>query len=278
MKRLTVLTLLVFSVTFLAQAQKKEKVKGSKIVTHTINEVENFENIEIDDNLEVYLVKGDKASVEIEADDNLHDAINFSVANNTLRVSSLKNVISAKKFSIRINYTNDLKLVVAKGETVINALNELQGENVTVKNYGRSRSYLNVNSTYFTLILNDKAEAELNVKAQSTTLELSNNAELKALIASPEFKLDMYENSEAEIEGDAAQAKIRLDNSASLTSDNLTLKELELTAEGHVKTRVNVIDKIAISASGKAEIELYGQPKIDMVLFTNNAILYKKEK
>ena len=76
MKRLTVLTLLVFSVTFLAQAQKKEKVKGSKIVTHTINEVENFENIEIDDNLEVYLVKGDKASVEIEADDNLHDARN----------------------------------------------------------------------------------------------------------------------------------------------------------------------------------------------------------
>ncbi|AWM14352.1 DUF2807 domain-containing protein [Flavobacterium sediminis] len=278
MKRSAVLTLLVFSVTFLTQAQKKEKVKGSKIVTHTINEIENFENIEIDDNLEVYLVKGDKPSVEIEADDNLHDAINFSVASNTLKVYSLKHVISAKKFSIRINYTNDLKLVVAKGETVINALNELQGENVTVKNYGKSRSYLNVNSTYFTLILSDKSEAELNVKAQSTTLELSNNAELKALIASPEFKLDMYENSEAEIEGDAAQAKIRLDNSASLTSDNLTLKQLDLTVEGYVKTRVNVIDQITISASGKAEIELYGQPKIEMVQFTNNATLYKKEK
>ncbi|MGV7105499.1 GIN domain-containing protein [Flavobacterium sp. U410] len=277
MKKLTLLTLFIFSITFI-QAQKKEKVKGSKIVTHTINEIESFENIEVEDNLEVYLVKGYKPSVEIEADDNLHDAINFSVAGNTLRVSSLKDVSSAKKFSIRINYTNDLKLVVAKGETVINALNELQGENVTIKNYGRSRSYLNVNSTYFTLILNDKSEAELNVKSQNTTLELSKNAELKALVASPEFKLDMYENSKANIEGDAADAKMRLDNNASLISDNLTLKKLELTVEGHVKTRVNVLEEIAISASGKAEIELYGQPKIEMVQFTNNAILYKKEK
>lgn len=277
MKKFTLLTLFIFSITF-AQAQKKERVKGSKIVTHTINEIESFENIEVEDNLEVYLVKGYKPSVEIEADDNLHDAINFSVAGNTLRVFSLKDVSGAKKFSIRINYTNDLKLVVAKGETVINALNELQGENVTIKNYDRSRSYLNVNSTYFTLILNDKAQAELNVKSQNTALELSKNASLKALVASPEFKLDMYENSKATIEGDAADAKMRLDNNASLTSDNLTLKKLELTAEGYVKTRVNVLEEIAISASGKAEIELYGQPKIEMVQFTNNAILYKKEK
>lgn len=277
MKKLILLTLFIFSITSV-QAQKKEKVKGSKIVTHTINEIESFENIEVEDNLEVYLVRGYKPSVEIEADDNLHDAINFSVAGNTLRVSSLKDVSGAKKFSIRINYTNDLKLVVAKGETVINALNELQGENVTIKNYGRSRSYLNVNSTYFTLILNDKSEAELNVKSQNTTLELSKNAELKALVASPEFKLDMYENSKATIEGDAADAKMRLDNNASLTSSNLTLKKLELTVEGYVKTRVNVLEEIAISASGKAEIELYGQPKIEMVQFTNSAILYKKEK
>lgn len=225
----------------------------------------------------MFLVKGDKPSLEIEADDNLHDAINFSVAGNTLRVYALKDVISAKKFSIRINYTENLKLVSAKGETVVNALNDLQAENITIKNYDKSKSFLNVQSNYFTLILNDKAEAELNVKAQNTTLELSKNAELKALVASPELKVDMYEKSEAKIEGDAETVKLRLDNNVNLDVKKLTAKDLEINIEGYAKAIVYATNFITISASGKSEIELYGEPKIEILKFTNSTTLYKKE-
>ncbi len=276
MKKFTlVLTLVLF--TTLTFGQKKEKIKGSKIITHTINDLESFENIEVEDNLEVFLVKGDKPSLEIEADDNLHDAINYSVAGNTLRVYALKDVISAKKFSIRINYTENLKLVSAKGETVINALNDLQAENITIKNYDKSKSFLNVQSNYFTLILNDKAEAELNVKAQNTTLELSKNAELKALVASPELKVDMYEKSDAKIEGDAETVKLRLDNNVNLDVKKLTAKDIEVNIEGYAKAIVYATNFITISASGKSEIELYGEPKIEILKFTNSTTLYKKE-
>lgn len=276
MKKITFLATLLF-ITTISLAQKKEKIKGSKIITHTINTVEAFDNIEIEDNLEVFLVKSESPSVEIEADDNLHDAINFAVAGNTLRIYTLKNVISAKKFSIRINYTENLKLVVAKGETVINALNNLQAENITIKNYDKSKSFLNVESDYFTLILNDKAEAELNVKAQNTTLELSKNAELEALVASPEVKIDMYEKSDIKIEGDAENVKLRLDNNSNLDAKKFTAKNLEITIEGYAKADVNVTKEITIDASGKSEIELYGEPKIEINKFTNSTTLYKKE-
>lgn len=276
MKKIIVLFALVFatSVTF---GQKKEKIKGSKIVTHTVTDLESFVNVEVEDNLEVFLVKADKPSLEIEADDNLHDAINFSVAGNTLRIFALKDVIGAKKFSIRVNYTENLKLVVAKGETRVNALNELQAENVTIKNYDKSKSFLNVKSEYFTLILNDKAEAELNVKAQNTTLELSKDAELKALVASPEVKVDMYEKSEANIEGDTENLKLRLDNSSTLDAKKFTARNLEITVEGYAKADVNVVEQVNISASGKSEIKLYGEPKITITKFTNSTTLYKKE-
>lgn len=276
MKRLTFLVTLLL-ITSLSFGQKKEKIKGSKIITHTINDLESFINIEVEDNLEVYLVKGDKPSLEIEADDNLHDAINFSVAGNTLRVFALKDVISAKKFSIRINYTENLKLVVAKGETKVYALNDLQAENITIKNYDKSKSFLNVQSEYFTLILNDKAESELNVKAKNTTLELSKDAELKALVASPELKIDMYEKSEAKIEGDSEIVKLRLDNSVNLDLMKLTAKDLEINIEGYAKAKVNVTNFITISAAGKSEIELYGEPKIEVSKFTNSTTLFKKE-
>ncbi|CAM4068851.1 MULTISPECIES: GIN domain-containing protein [Flavobacterium] len=277
MKKITLLFLVLFATTF-TFAQKKEKIKGSKIVTHTIKKVENFENIEIEDNVEIYLVKADSASIEIEADDNLHDIVNFSVAGNTLRINTLKNVSGAKKFTIRINYAAQLTSITAKNDSKIFALNELQLENITIKNFDDSSSFLNVNSGSFTLVLNDKSEAEINVKSQKTTLELSKNTELKALVASPAVKLDMYEKSKVKIEGDAENFKIRLDNNASLTADKFTAKNMDLTIEGYSKCEVNVVETIAITASGKTDIELYGEPKIDMKKFTNTATLYKKEK
>lgn len=275
MKKALLLVVLLFTSSIIL-AQGKEKIKGSKIITHAIHELESFENIEVEDNLEVYLVKGDKPSIEIEADDNLHDAISYNVMGNTLRITSQKNVISAKKFSVRINYADNLKLIVAKHETKIFALNDLQLENITIKNLDKSSSFLNVNATDFTLILNDKSKAELNIKAQNTVLEISKNAKLKSLLVTNELKLDMYERSEAQIEGDVVIGKFRLDNNANLTSKKLTCKTLEITSEHYAKSNVNVVNEITIVSSGKSEIELHGEPAIIMKKFTNNAILYKK--
>lgn len=91
MKKITFLLLIILS-TSIVQGQKKEKIKGSKIVTLSIKKLENFQNIDIEDNLEIYLVKADSASLEIEADDNLHDIINYTVIGNTLRINALKDV------------------------------------------------------------------------------------------------------------------------------------------------------------------------------------------
>ena len=262
----------------IAVAQKKEKIKGSKIVTVSVKEIPTFENIEINDNFEVFLVKGEKASLEIEADDNLHEIINYEVAGGTLRVSSLREATGAKKFALRINYTSDLKLITAKNESSVKALADLDLENITIKNYDNSRSFLNVKANYFALILNDKSEAEINVKADNTSIELSKSTELKALITSPELKLDMYQKSQATIEGNTNNAKIRIDNSSSLTAKKLTITTLDLSAESYAKCFVNVTNTLTLSASGKTEIELLGEPKIQINKFINNATLSKKEK
>lgn len=275
-KKISFLFTLLFFTT-IAIAQKKEKIKGSKIVTVSVKEIPTFENIEINDNFEVFLVKGEKASLEIEADDNLHEIINYEVAGGTLKITALREAIGAKKFALRINYTSELKLITAKNESSIHALANLELENITVKNYDNSRSFLNVKANYFALVLNDKAEAEINVKADNTSLELSKNAELKGLVTSPEFKLDMYQKSQADIEGNVNNAKIRLDNYATLTSKKLVIATLDLTAESYAKCAVNVTTDFVLVASGKTEIELLGEPKIQINKFANSTTLFKKE-
>ena len=262
----------------LSFAQKKEKIKGSKIITLSIKELESFENIELRDDFEVSLVKSDKPSLEIEADDNLHDIINYEIKGNTLSITALKEPIGFKKFSLRINYHDALKLIVIRNQVELKALADLSLDNITVKGYDNSKLFLNVKSNYFALLLDDKSEAEVNVKAENTTLELSKNSELKALITSPEFKIDMYQKSEATIEGKATNAKIRLDNTSNLMAQKFVIGNLEIDTENYSKCEINVTTSIQIAAAGKSQIELFGEPKISIEKFTNNTTLYKKEK
>jgi hypothetical protein len=278
MKNKIVYVLVAFFMVTLTFAQKKEKIKGSKIVTVTVKDIETFDAIDIADNLEVFLVKADKNSVEIEADDNLHDAIIFEILGTTLKFHTTKDVIRAKKFSVRINYTNDLKMIVVKNDAVLNALADLNLDSITIKNFDNSKSFLNVKSSSFSLILNDKSEAELNVKAEKTILELSTSSSLKALVASPDFKLDMYQKARAEIEGDAAKATIRLDNNSSLKAKKFAVTTMDLVAEMYSYCEINVKDKVSIAATGKSEIELLGDAKVELPVFRNNANLQKIEK
>lgn len=277
MKKLYFL-LIALVITSVALGQKKEKIKGSKIVTVTQKEVEPFENLEIEDNLEIFIIKGDKQSIEIEADDNLHDVLKYEMVGNSLRLSSTKEVTGAKKFSVRVTYTDILKLITVKQEAQLNSLADLQLDEITIKNYDYSKSYLNVKSTHFTLLMNDKSKAELNIKSESATLELSKNAELKALVTTQNLKLDLYQKASANVEGDATVAKVRLDNNSNLTAKKLIAGEMELTAESYSNVSANATTKISITATGKSEIQLYGAPKINMINFADNATLYKKQQ
>jgi hypothetical protein len=270
-----IVTLLCITSSF---SQKKEKIKGSKVVTVTIKDLETFTNIEIEDNLEVFFVKAEKPSIEIEADDNLHDVVSYDLLGKTLKVSSKKYVSSAKKFAVRINYNDSLQSIVARHESTINALADLTLNKCVVKTYDESRAFLNVMVKDFTLSQTDKSESEVNIKADKVAIELTKEAEFKGLVAAPESKIDLYQKAEAEIEGDTQVSKIRLDNNSNLTAKKFTIKDLELIAESYTKCSINVKNTVEISASGKTEIDLLGDCKVDLKIFKNAAILSKKEK
>jgi hypothetical protein len=274
--RKSILLLVCILASGAACAQGKEKIKGSKIVTVEQKEIGEFANLEVSDNLEIFLIKGDKCGVEIEADDNLHDAIDVNLHGDLLQLSVSKDVTSSKKFSVRVTYTSDFKMVTAKNQANVTALADITLDNFTFKAFDGSKIFANVKSKAFTLMANDKSKIELNVTGEQTNIELSKNAVLKALISSTFIKLDMYQKSTAVIEGDANDLKIRLDNNANFTGKNLTAKNVSLIAESYTVCSVMCNTWMAIEASGKAEISIYGDQKIDLRKFIDNATLYKK--
>lgn len=275
MKKSVFIIVLLLATSF-AFSQKKEKVKGSKIVTTELKKIENFESLEVADNLDVFIVKGTQCGLEIEADDNLHDAIDAVITGSTLRLSTLKNAFGYKKLSIRVTYTDEFKLVVTRNESSVTALADVELDNITFKSYDSSKLFLNAKSKNLTLMMDDKSKAELNSKGETATINLVKNTSLKALITATNLTFDMYQKSEATVDGDVENAKFRLDNNANLTAKNLSVKNAELTCEAYTNASINIKSTLSIDASGKSEIQLYGDQKIDMKRFVDSAVLIKK--
>lgn len=277
MKKNTALLLLLLITTF-TYAQRREKIKGSKIVTTSIKQVGEFDGIEADDNLEVYLERGEKNEIKIEADDNLHDIIGMDLRERTLRLYTSKESTIFKKLIVRVTYTKSLKSVIAKNEAAIYAIQEIQLDDITFNSFDYSKLFLNVNSKKFSLIADDKSKTELNVKAEDANLQLSKSASVKTLVSAIKFKCDLYQKAAATIEGIAEKATIRLDNNSVFTGTKFTLKDSNVTVENYATASILAETTISIAVSDKAELSLFGNPAIQLTRFSEEAKLIKKIK
>jgi hypothetical protein len=275
MNKFILVIAIVLSSTF-AFSQQKEKVKGSKIVTVVQKEVSEFETLEVDDNLEIFLIKGDKCSIEIEADDNVQEFIEFASKAKTLHLFTSRQITGTKKMSVRVTFTDDFNLLIAKDDTNITSLAELNLVNFTFKIHDNAKLFANANVKNFTVMLDDKSKAELNLKSEDATIEMSKNAQLKALISSTQIKFDMYQKTKAVIEGDVINLTLRLDNDADFTGQKLTSKNTELVTEGFAECSINVAALLVIDAKGKSETTLYGAQKIEVKNFLDSAVLTKR--
>ena len=191
-KFIAIIAIALFST--LAFSQQKEKVKGSKIVTVVQKEIPEFESLEVSDNLEIFLIKGDKCSLEMEADDNVQEFIEYSSKGKTLQLSTSRQISGTKKLSIRVTFTDDFNLLIAKDDVNITALAELNLPNFTFKIHDNAKLFANANVKSFTLMMDHKSRAELNLKSEDATIEMSKNSQLKALRWDNEYILSLYTN------------------------------------------------------------------------------------
>ena len=132
MKKITILFALLL-LTLTGFSQKKEKLKGSKKVTLETKIIGDFDVIEVTDNLEITIVKGDKCSIEIEADDNIHEALGISLNGTNLSLNMAKNIGGYKKFQVRVNYTSTLRSVISRSESSVTALATIELDDINFK-------------------------------------------------------------------------------------------------------------------------------------------------
>lgn len=276
MKKICVLiTLLLIANT--ALAQKKNKIRGTKFVVVNQHKLPAFSALDVGENFEVYLTKGTSTAIEIEADDNLHDVIDFSINDKTLYLSSSKKIAGAKAFKIRITYTNDFNTIIAKQKATIHSLTDIDLEDLSITAKDNTRVYLTLKSQTVKVIALDRAKTELNITANSAAIEMSDASDMKALINANNLVFDLYQKANATIEGDIDHMKVRTDNATNFDGKNLTAVKAEVILEGSSDCIIEAKEHLIIEASGNSEIQIYNNPTIELRKFSDAATLYKKQ-
>ncbi|RSK39119.1 GIN domain-containing protein [Mangrovimonas spongiae] len=263
-----ILTLSVFA---------QEKIKGNRNVTIVETKIDPFNKLVVSQDFQVVLVKGFDASVEIEADENLHDIINFDVSNGVLSLSTDYKIRSKRKLNITIKYTEDLSFIQLKNAAKISAISTFGNPEITLELHDDSNTELNIESKKLNIIAQAKSKLKLNIQSDSVHLELNESSKMEALINGQYLKADLYQSAKANIEGTCAKLDLNTMNFSDFTGKNFTCKNSTILAEDSSDVAIHTEEHLILEATGDSEIELYGLPKITINTFSGTTELKKKE-
>ena len=114
-------------------AQKKEKIKGNKFVKVKQHQIADFSGLTLNEDFEVFLLKGELPQIEIETDENLHEVILFAVSDKgILNLRSSHNITSKKKLNIRITVTKNFNSIILSDKAILNSLIDLELDKINI--------------------------------------------------------------------------------------------------------------------------------------------------
>jgi len=276
---LIVVALIALSTTLYSQG----KIKGNRNVTTIETEVNSFNKLVLGEKFKISIIKDNVASVEIKTDENIHDVIEFNVADSVLRFKTTKRIISSRGIDIIVRYTEDLKVIELIENSELNAINSFNNPSLVLKLNDNAKANLNLKTNTFKLINNNtstlriNSKSRFNIESKLVDLQLNESCSIEALVNCDSLKLDMYQRSYAKIEGDAKLIRANTINSSKFIGKNLTVDRCEIISEDSSEFSIQVLDEIAIEASESSEVSIYGNPEIKLKKFSDTAKLYKKE-
>ncbi|NQU81198.1 MAG: DUF2807 domain-containing protein [Bacteroidetes bacterium] len=116
--------ILVIVFTTSAFGQFRPNVTGSGKVVSEDRKAGYFNAVKVSSGIDVYLTQGQKESIKVEADDNLHEYIVTEIKDNTLKVYSEANIRKAEAKKVYVTIKDVEKLSTSSagdlfGETLI---------------------------------------------------------------------------------------------------------------------------------------------------------------
>ncbi|WP_437397443.1 GIN domain-containing protein [Flagellimonas lutimaris] len=273
MKKLLILLLVLSPIVSLAQ--RKPKIKGSRIVTEVSEELPPFNALVLNDDLEIVLEKSFGPGYRVIADDNLIDVLKFEVVDGTLVISSYYNITAKKQLDITVNYT-ELEAISLKNGS-IGTKDVIDADELFIDGFNNSKMDIKVKAGVMDINLEDTSKGDFNVEVDSLNLSLNKRAEAYVYAQIDTGSLELEGNSSLSMEGTSDTMQATILDYSKYKGESMEIGSFQLKISGNTSARTYAFRDVDIAASGNASIYLYGTPHITIQEFLDTAQLIKKE-
>lgn len=272
-KKILVVALLIIPIITLAQ--RKPRIKGSRIVTEVNEELPPFNAIVLNDNLDIVLKKSFGPGYEIVADDNLVDILKFEVQDGTLVISSYYDVTAKKQLDITVTYT-ELRAISLKDGS-ISSLDIIESDELFVDGFNNTKLDIKASASVMDINLEDTSHGDFNVDVDSLNITIGNRADAYIYAVNGTSLVDLDENAALTFEGTSNTIQARLVGNSKYKGEAMEVGTVKATLEEDATADIYAHGDFELSAKGRTRVYLYGAPKITIMEFSGTAQLIKKE-
>ena len=272
----TLITILLFTISFATFSQKKPKIKGNRNVTEIRNEITaTFSTLEVDDALRVNLHQGDQNEYHLETDENLIVIIQFKIQDDILKVYTTNKIVRSKKLNIDITVT-DIDQIILRDHAQITIDKKLNTKGIIINAYDSSQFDVYLEADNVAITLYDKAKGILNIKSESTTLEMNDKTDIKGTIKTDKIKTSLIKSSRLKLDGNADVASFDLKGSSKLNAKKMKIASIDLNTANTTDVNIYARKELELDARDKSVVYIYGNPKLDVKNLTEASKIIKK--
>jgi Putative auto-transporter adhesin, head GIN domain len=224
MKNLRALLVAIFilGISACTNGQIRKTVRGDHHVVTKERSAESFTGIQVSSGIDVYLKQGNKETISVEADENLHEYIITKVVGDNLKVYTDVNIRSAERKRVY----------------------------VTV----REIDYIKTSSA-------GDVYGETPVKSDRIDLSASSAGDIKLEIYAKEIEINISSSGDMTLSGETDVLKVDLSSAGDLNAYDLVAREANISVSSAGDADINVSEKLTARASSAGDINYKGNPK-----------------
>jgi uncharacterized protein YxeA len=213
----------VLGISCSVHSQSKKTVHGSHNVTKSERTTGSFTGIKVSSGVDVYLKQGDKESVTVEADENLHEYIITEVKGGILHVYTDANIREAERQRVYVTMRDISSIQTTSAGDIV---------------------------------------GESQIKGDHIELSASSAGDITLEIYAKETEIDISSSGDITLTGETEKMKADLSSAGDLNAYKLLTKEAELSVSSAGDADINVSEKLTARASSAGDINYMGDPKL----------------
>lgn len=224
MKSLKLITTAVLLITMSsgAGAQFLKTVYGNGDVVKDQRDIKNFTGVRVSSGIDVYLRQGDRETVVVEADENLHDYIITEVRDGALQIRT------------------DVTIRKAEQKTVYVTMKEIRS--VSASSAG-------------------DVTGETPVRSDRIRISASSAGDIKLDVFADEIEVDISSSGNVTLSGKAGLLEADLSSAGDLNAYNLEVEEADISVSSAGDADINVTKKLSARASSAGSVNYRGNPE-----------------